>query len=94
MGNYPTYDIGGKRTWRPTDEGCLMRHMQETTFCVVCQEGLWTNLLHRLVPPHLLQGVDVASDRSGESDAAVRERAHDVNMSTGIWRFTNEASEG
>ena len=26
-----------------------MRHMQERAFCSVCQEGLWTNLLHRLV---------------------------------------------
>jgi hypothetical protein len=49
IGNYPTYDIDGRKTWRPTNEGCLMRHMAETTFCCVCQEGLWTNLLHRLV---------------------------------------------
>ena len=26
-----------------------MRHMEEKTFCSVCQEGLWTNLLRRLV---------------------------------------------
>jgi hypothetical protein len=49
VGNYPTFDINGKKTWRPTNEGCLMRHMQEKTFCSVCQEGLWTNLLSRLV---------------------------------------------
>jgi IgA Peptidase M64 len=49
IGNFPTYDIYGRKTWRPTNEGCLMRHMSETTFCPVCQEGLWTNLLLRLV---------------------------------------------
>ena len=52
IGNFPTYDIYGRKTWRPTNEGCLMRHMQETTFCNVCQEGLWTNLMRRLVSLH------------------------------------------
>ncbi|KAJ3153221.1 hypothetical protein HDU89_000850 [Geranomyces variabilis] len=45
---YPTISQSGKKTYRPTHEGCLMRNMARTTFCPVCQEGLWINLMSQL----------------------------------------------
>jgi hypothetical protein len=33
IGAYPTWDINGRKTYRPTNEGCLMRNMLRTNFC-------------------------------------------------------------
>ncbi|KAG0324576.1 hypothetical protein BG004_003450, partial [Podila humilis] len=44
---YPTYDIRGRKTWRPSNEYCLMRNMTSTHFCSVCKEGLWHRLLSK-----------------------------------------------
>lgn len=35
-------------TYRPTNEGCLMRMVGTSRFCPVCQEGLWGSLLKRV----------------------------------------------
>ncbi|KAJ3175666.1 hypothetical protein HDU87_005807 [Geranomyces variabilis] len=45
---YPTISQSGKKTYRPTHEACLMRNMARPTFCPVCQEGLWINLMSQL----------------------------------------------
>lgn len=48
VGLFPTFDESGVKTFRPTNEGCLMRNMQSHSFCPVCKEGLWINLLKRI----------------------------------------------
>ncbi|KAG0254856.1 hypothetical protein DFQ27_006587 [Actinomortierella ambigua] len=45
---YPTYDIRKRRTWRPSNEQCLMRNMTSVHLCSVCQEGLWLKLLNKM----------------------------------------------
>ena len=35
-------------TYRPTNEGCLMRTVVYPNFCPVCIEGLWLHLLKRV----------------------------------------------
>lgn len=35
-------------TYRPTNEGCLMRIVTTPNFCQVCVEGLWLELLKRV----------------------------------------------
>jgi hypothetical protein len=30
---YPTFSLSGKKSFRPTNEGCLMRNMSSTAFC-------------------------------------------------------------
>jgi len=50
----PPYDTAGTpRTWnttsyRPTNEGCLMRQVTTPNFCPVCKEQLWMRLLSRV----------------------------------------------
>lgn len=45
---YPVWDIYGRKTFRPTSEGCLMRNMTNPQFCPVCQEGMWSQFLQRV----------------------------------------------
>ncbi|KAF9978883.1 hypothetical protein BGZ73_008885 [Actinomortierella ambigua] len=45
---YPTYDRRGRRSWRPSNEFCLMRNMTSVHLCSVCQEGLWLKLLAKM----------------------------------------------
>jgi hypothetical protein len=33
IGAYPTFNSGGRKTYRPTNEGCLMRNMGINSFC-------------------------------------------------------------
>ncbi|KAI9362932.1 IgA peptidase M64-domain-containing protein [Zopfochytrium polystomum] len=47
-GAFPTYALNGKKSYRPTHEGCLMRNMTQETFCNVCKEGLFLNLLRKI----------------------------------------------
>ncbi|CAE6458710.1 unnamed protein product [Rhizoctonia solani] len=35
-------------SYRPTNEGCLMRQVAQPDFCAVCTEGLWLRLLSRV----------------------------------------------
>ncbi|RKO93778.1 hypothetical protein BDK51DRAFT_26001 [Blyttiomyces helicus] len=48
IGAFPTFDLYNRKTYRPTNEGCLMRNMSSTVFCPVCIEGLWQNLLSKI----------------------------------------------
>ncbi|KAI8902962.1 IgA peptidase M64-domain-containing protein [Globomyces pollinis-pini] len=48
IGAFPTFDLYGRKTYRPTNDACLMRNMSRNRFCTVCQEGLWLNLLTRI----------------------------------------------
>ncbi|KZW03199.1 hypothetical protein EXIGLDRAFT_600942 [Exidia glandulosa HHB12029] len=45
---YPTFSIDNTTTYRPTNEGCLMRLVTTEGFCSVCIEGLWHSLLRRV----------------------------------------------
>jgi hypothetical protein len=45
---YPTYSYRGTKTFRPTNEFCLMRNMSSNALCPVCTEGLWLNFLRRV----------------------------------------------
>ncbi|KAJ3294773.1 hypothetical protein HK104_003313 [Borealophlyctis nickersoniae] len=45
---YPVWSLYHTKSYRPTNEGCLMRNMSSVSFCDVCQEGLWTSLLSRI----------------------------------------------
>ncbi|KAJ3395687.1 hypothetical protein HDU92_005153 [Lobulomyces angularis] len=48
VGAYPTFNSRKQKTYRPTNEACLMRNMKSTSFCPICQEGLWLNFLNRV----------------------------------------------
>ncbi|KAJ3046627.1 hypothetical protein HK097_000677 [Rhizophlyctis rosea] len=45
---YPVWSLYGRKKYRPTNEGCLMRNMSSEAFCSVCKEGLWQNLLSKI----------------------------------------------
>jgi len=47
IGAYMTYDISGRRTYRPTHDSCLMRNMLRPNFCVVDIENMWHRFLDR-----------------------------------------------
>ncbi|KAF9316010.1 hypothetical protein BG003_002422 [Podila horticola] len=62
---YPTYDIIGRKTWRPSNEFCLMRNMTSTHFCSVCKEGLWHRLLSKA---SLLDEIQVECDENAQGE--------------------------
>jgi KaiC/GvpD/RAD55 family RecA-like ATPase len=64
VGAYPTRDINGKVSYRPTDDNCLMRNMERENFCPVCVEGLWLNLLKRI---SLIDGFKQNCNRIGNT---------------------------
>lgn len=45
---YPTFSMWNGTTYRPTNEGCLMRQVVLPHFCQPCLEGLWLQLLKRV----------------------------------------------
>ncbi|KAI9290891.1 hypothetical protein K502DRAFT_353517 [Neoconidiobolus thromboides FSU 785] len=51
---YPTWDVNRRKTYRPTNAGCLMRNMTHNSFCNVCKEGMWFQFLKRI---SLIDGV-------------------------------------
>lgn len=57
VGAFPTWDYRGRKSYRPTNEQCLMRNMESTFFCPVCREGMWLQFLSRIT---LIDSVDVA----------------------------------
>ncbi|KAJ3002331.1 hypothetical protein HKX48_002376, partial [Thoreauomyces humboldtii] len=61
---YPTISLSGQKSYRPTNEGCLMRNMQQSTFCSVCNEGLWISLMSRL---DLIESVESTCAKSGST---------------------------
>jgi len=48
IGAYPTWDSSGRKTYRPTNDMCLMRTMESTKFCPICKEGMWQQFLQRM----------------------------------------------
>ncbi|ODM95888.1 hypothetical protein Ocin01_10777 [Orchesella cincta] len=42
---YPTWNFLRKKSYRPTNAGCIMRNMTQERFCPVCQEGMWIQFL-------------------------------------------------
>ncbi|KAG9078393.1 hypothetical protein FS749_009571, partial [Ceratobasidium sp. UAMH 11750] len=54
-------------SYRPTDEGCLMRQVAKPDFCVVCTEALWLKLLARV---SLIDAVAISSNCPSEEDEA------------------------
>ncbi|KAJ0399924.1 hypothetical protein ATCC90586_000110 [Pythium insidiosum] len=50
IGAYPTWDAGNRKLYRPNNERCLMRNMESTKFCVVCQENMWLKFFARVSP--------------------------------------------
>ncbi|KAH8114551.1 IgA peptidase M64-domain-containing protein [Phellopilus nigrolimitatus] len=48
IGAFPTWSDRNTTTYRPTNEGCLMRIVTTPNFCKVCTEGLWHALLKRV----------------------------------------------
>ncbi|KAG9089421.1 hypothetical protein FS749_001349 [Ceratobasidium sp. UAMH 11750] len=54
-------------SYRPTDEGCLMRQVVKPDFCVVCTEALWLKLLARV---SLIDAIAISSNCSSEEDEA------------------------
>ncbi|KAI9199331.1 IgA peptidase M64-domain-containing protein [Polychytrium aggregatum] len=45
---FPTFDINNRKSFRPTNEGCLMRNMTSSHFCSVCKEGLWIQFFKQI----------------------------------------------
>ncbi|TMW61137.1 hypothetical protein Poli38472_013600 [Pythium oligandrum] len=48
IGAYPTWDQSNTKTYRPNNERCLMRNMESTKFCSVCQENMWLKFFSRV----------------------------------------------
>lgn len=48
-------------TYRPTNEGCLMRQVVLPHFCKPCIEGLWLQLLKRV---DLIDNIEIIWDQS------------------------------
>ncbi|GLE05339.1 hypothetical protein PINS_up014352 [Pythium insidiosum] len=48
IGIYPTFDVDHVRSYRPSHEKCIMRNVTSTTFCNVCKENLWLQLMERI----------------------------------------------
>lgn len=69
IGAFPTWSTGGTKTYRPTDEMCLMRDLESSSFCPICKEGMWLQFLRRMT---LLDGVVVTG---AASNLKVRLRA-------------------
>lgn len=58
VGVYPTWSDRYVKSYRPTNELCLMRNMSSTDFCPVCKEEMWLQFLQRM---SLIDGHSVAS---------------------------------
>ena len=56
VGAFPTWDIRGSKSYRPTNDFCIMRNMTSPRFCPVCVEGMHLNFLQKI---RLIDGVDI-----------------------------------
>ncbi|QRV80110.1 peptidase family M64 protein [Ceratobasidium sp. AG-Ba] len=54
-------------SYRPTNEGCLMRQVAMPDFCVVCTEHLWVRLLGRI---NLIDDISISSTCAEGNDNA------------------------
>lgn len=67
---YPTWNYWRRKSYRPTNAGCLMRNMTHERFCPVCQEGMWINFMSKI---SLIDDVLVSSDeRDGTKRVTLR----------------------
>ncbi|KAG8821207.1 hypothetical protein FRC18_011411 [Serendipita sp. 400] len=64
IGVYPTFTLWNETTYRPTNEGCLMRQVVLPNFCKPCTEGLWLQLLKRV---DLVDKLSVVYDITSEN---------------------------
>lgn len=67
IGAYPSWDIRGRKSYRPTNEMCLMRDMESTVLCPVCKEGMWLQFFSRM---EVIDSVDVDTS-SGHTQVTV-----------------------
>jgi len=61
VGAYPTWGQFGSKTFRPTNEQCLMRDMETVFLCPICKEGMWLQFLSRM---SLIDDVEVTGSTS------------------------------
>jgi len=59
VGAYPTWDRFGSKSFRPTNDQCLMRQMESTVFCSVCRQGMWQQFFSRM---GLIDDVEVSGE--------------------------------
>lgn len=48
VGAFASYDSGGRKSYRPTHNSCLMKDMRRENFCSVDQENMWLKFLARV----------------------------------------------
>jgi hypothetical protein len=65
---YPTWDVSRRKSFRPTNAGCLMRNMTHNEFCTICKEGMWYQFLERI---SLIDSVDVSSTTNPDGTKTV-----------------------
>merc|ERR1719323_2093754 len=52
--------MNNRKTWRPSNDMCLMRTMESKTFCPICKEGMWQQFFMRM---SLIDSVDVSGEQ-------------------------------
>jgi hypothetical protein len=72
---YPTWDNGFRVTFRPTNNGCLMRNMTFPKLCPVCKEGMWYQFLTRI---QIIDGLEFAPP--SHPDAPRRVTLHTLKL--------------
>jgi len=60
---YPTWDANRVKTYRPTNEGCLMRNMTHNALCDICREGMWYEFFKTI---SLIDNITVTPGSVGE----------------------------
>jgi len=65
---YPTWDVLRRKTFRPTNAGCLMRNMTHPAFCDICKEGMWYQFFQRI---SLIDNVEAYRTEDGGRAARV-----------------------
>ncbi|MBK9293837.1 MAG: hypothetical protein IPM57_05230 [Oligoflexia bacterium] len=58
IGSYATFDVNGRKSFRPTHNSCLMRNMLTPHFCPIDKENMWHKFLNRMT---LIDDVVVSS---------------------------------
>ncbi|KZT34453.1 hypothetical protein SISSUDRAFT_1115124 [Sistotremastrum suecicum HHB10207 ss-3] len=75
VGAYPTFSLKNETSFRPTNDGCLMRSVTLPNFCSPCLEGLWLSLLRRV---DLIDEVTLKCVPSKHSESSLLEIALDL----------------
>lgn len=68
IGAFASYDVNGRKFYRPTHKSCLMRDMEIEKFCVVDRENMWNKFLRRI---RLIDGVLISADTSMNKTVAL-----------------------